>query len=345
MEPFHPQKSIPDKKRHSLLVATYNLVQSFFQTTMKNEWILPEPILLEITADQSQDIEKTIYGEVTISLITDDDKNSIGFVGITKDITKQKRTENALIRSEAIYRTLIKASPDAIVIIDKDGDILKSNNQAASLARQDRNEMIGDNYEKYISPDKREIMRLSQKKLLDTGRIDDLELTFLRKDETTFSGEVSIAAIEEKDEKIEAFVAVLRDITKRKKTEIEIKKSSERYQNLLEAMIEGLIIIDKNNLFTYINPSASEIFGYSFEDLLGKPISSIFNNKSIKIIEKKVEQTKNKNKSKKRFELDFNKKNGDIVHSLFSLNNIYGDNGDYLGTFAVITDITKEKNI
>ena len=263
--------------------------------------------------------------------------------GVARDVSSQRKVHNALLRSETLYRTLLKTSPDAILILDAEGDVINANNQAERLTRQIRSDMIGHNYLEYIQPSQKEEARAMIRAILEYGRISEKEFEFCRQDGSVFTGEVSVSALHDSFRQSRIFMVVIRDVTRRKKAEREIVLSMERYQRLLETMNEGLIILDKNLLFTFINPGASEIFGYTFEELLGKPFFTLLDRESRKTARSGLDNLKTGGKTKARFELRVKSKKGDILHTLISANVITGHKGDHLGVFAIITDVTRER--
>jgi len=72
---------------------------------------------------------------------------------ISEDITSKKQIENALIESEKMYRTLLNASPEGIIIIDIKGRITDISDIVLELfGAENKNEFIGAIFFSYYSP-------------------------------------------------------------------------------------------------------------------------------------------------------------------------------------------------
>ncbi len=83
---------------------------------------------------------------------------------------------------------------------------------------------------------------------------------------------------------------IFRDISERKKAEIALHNEKHRYQMLVTNIMEGVILIDKEGIISYINPRAAQIIGRSKEKLLGKPGVNILPDEISSIVPKKVGQ-------------------------------------------------------
>lgn len=71
--------------------------------------------------------------------------------------------------------------------------------------------------------------------------------------------------------KIGAVVA-MQDITERKIAEAALKQSEERFRNLVEQTNDWVWEVDKNFVFTYVNPQVESLIGYSPEQIIGKTL-------------------------------------------------------------------------
>lgn len=125
------------------------------------------------------------------------------------------------------------------------------------------------------------------------------------------------------------------------KAEKALIQSETKYKTLVERMSDGLGVQDTNGIITYVNERFCEIIGYRNTEIIGK--------KAVDILELlNVDQT----------ELDFNKidkhvvveqtittSEGKILNVLFQGQNLYDDEGNFEGSFGVITDITPLKEM
>ena len=97
------------------------------------------------------------------------------------------------------------------------------------------------------------------------------ELLNYRKDGTPFWNQISITPVKDAAGKVSHFVAVLHDITDRKRAEGALRDSEVQYRRLFEAAKDGILILDaETGIILDVNPFMVEMLGYSPEQLLGK---------------------------------------------------------------------------
>lgn len=106
-------------------------------------------------------------------------------------------------------------------------------------------------------------------------------------------------------------------------------------------MNEGLSIIDEKQVSTYVNKKLCEILGYTEYELLEEPIAEFLTEESQEIF---ANQMKERRKGKyEPYEMSWKRKDGTIAHTLVAPKTLFNEKGDFIGSFAVITDISKRK--
>ncbi len=247
----------------------------------------------------------------------------------------------AYIRSESIYRNLLKTTPDAIVILDKDGDILKVNERAAELFCEDRSLMIGNSYRDYIAvdivSDPESVFRLFDERNTFHEHLVQLK----RADNSVFDAELNASFIDNQPEGFQAYILVIRDITERIRSKKEIEQSAERYANLIRIMNEGFAVIDRNTLITYINEKASEMIGRELEEIIGVSLYTFLDEDGIRIWHDNIYDQQKQNDGSSNFELALYVSDSSTVLTRVSTRNFHSETGSLLGTVAVLTDITR----
>lgn len=132
--------------------------------------------------------------------------------------------DKSIVSSEKWLKTIIEASPDAIIVTDLDGIILDCNQAALDLsALRSKEELIGLNGLNTIHPEDRERIKRDVKNLLLNGMIKDTEYRVLNRNAEIFPVEISASTIFDKNDNPNAFVCILKDITKRKDVENNLK--------------------------------------------------------------------------------------------------------------------------
>ncbi len=157
--------------------------------------------------------------EMMLSPLESDD--GILVTAAIRDITVRKAAELNLIQMEARYRGLLEAAPDAMVVVDEDGDIILVNAQAEKQFGYRRDELIGQKVTNIIP------QGFAERLVTDAQRSDEdalaqqigtgNELSALRKDGSQFPIEIMLSPLTNTREVL--VTAAVRDISARKHAE------------------------------------------------------------------------------------------------------------------------------
>ncbi len=159
---------------------------------------------------------RVVWAELTVSAVRGENGALKYAVTIVEDITKRKQVELALGESEERMRTVAEFARDAIIVEDTSGNVAYWNRAAEKLIGYKKEEAVGKSLHKLIVP----------VRFHESGRGVEsnktLELEVLKKDGTEFTAELSIALLDTKCKW--ARIGIMRDVTSRKKTELENEK-------------------------------------------------------------------------------------------------------------------------
>ncbi len=182
-----------------------------------------------------------------------------------RDITKRKQTEVKLRESEALYHTLVDASPYTVTMSDLEGNITyASKNTLALHGFEKEEELLGKSALSLIAPEDYERSIANLKRTLKEGIIFGEEYTLLRKNGEPFKGELSAALIRDGNGNPKAFIATVRDITDRKEWEDALKASEEKYRTIAENVNVGIYrnTPGPKGRFIEVNPAFMRMFGW-----------------------------------------------------------------------------------
>ncbi|CAE6762255.1 PAS domain-containing protein [Nitrospira defluvii] len=192
-------------------------------------------------------------------------------LGVTRDVTEWKKTEQLLRQSEERYRRLLAVLPDAI-LVNRGGRIVFINEQGLQLFGASQPEdILGRSLYELVHADFHDLVRERIRHLLDSGStVPEVEEKAVRLDGTIV--DVAVRAARFQDEAGAGILVVLRDLSMRKVSEQRLRESEERLQSLLGAMEDVIwsASLDWGTLY-YVSPSVMEIYGRSTEEFLAQP--------------------------------------------------------------------------
>ncbi len=206
-----------------------------------------------------------------------------------RDLLEQE-AENLLRTSEAHTRAILDNAPDAIVVINEKGGILRWNQQAEQLFGWSADEAIGQSLDKLIVPEElREVHRKDIKHFILTGESNivgkSIDLWVIRKDKTQLDVSVRVSPLLLNEER--QFIGFIRDITERKIMENRMKsfnkeltrqvdEKTAEITDIFERITDGFIALDENFRYTYMNTKAGQLVHMEPASLMGKHIWEVF---------------------------------------------------------------------
>ena len=209
----------------------------------------------------------TCLMDLTATIVPWNDKKIV--IATFRDITGRKCLEDALKDSEGKYRQLIELVKEGIWVFDRSRRTAFVNPSMACMLGYSVDEMIGKSAECFISiPDFSDI-----KDFLDFfGNKQEFEL--ICKDKKKIYTKISISLINDMEGNYTGVLAVVTDITERKKIEEQNNRCRYNLEAILRSVQDGMIAVDKNLVLTEINEAACNICGFS-RDAIGKSLDSL----------------------------------------------------------------------
>jgi PAS domain S-box-containing protein len=291
--------------------------------------------------------------------------------------TTIKDKEKSVRESEDKYRQLFSTESDAIVIFDEETTLVKEINDAAlNLYGYDREEFLQLKAADILAdPGK---AAHDEKEIIDGNTRNILLQYHKKKDGTLFPSEVSSGAFVFQNRRM--ISTIIRDISKRIQAEKELKKhrhhleglvkertsllssavtklkreieqrkqakdalreSKEQYRLSLEATPDPIVVYDIEGKASYVNPAFEQTFGWSSDEVLGKPIDFELNEnltESKDVIKRMLKEEKIQSFETRRLTKDRRLLDIQISSSLFR-----NQEGKPAGSIMIFRDITKTK--
>jgi PAS domain S-box-containing protein len=201
-----------------------------------------------------------------------------GIAGASLIAVAVSQTQKARLRSRQLqegkeaFERLFEASPDALLVTDRNGRIAGANQRAASIFGYAREELMGQSLENLVPEELRDLHRAHRQGYYshpDTRPMGGgLDLNARRKDGSEFPVDVSLSALQSRG-KLQVLAAV-RDITERRRAEEALRESEERFRSVFEISPLGLALIQPGYRLVKVNASLCRMSGYSEAELVGK---------------------------------------------------------------------------
>jgi PAS domain S-box-containing protein len=187
-----------------------------------------------------------------------------------RDISIQKKAEEALRESEENYRSLIELAPVAIVV-HRDGKNVYANPEAVRMIKAKApGDIIGKDILTFISPDYHARTMGAVRKMSEEGvMLPPQEQRIVALDGEVLT--VEIAAKPVNFQGLPSIMVLMRDITKRKKAEEALFDSRQMLQTVLDTIPQRVFWKDKNSVFLGCNKSLAQDAGLSDpSEIVGK---------------------------------------------------------------------------
>ena len=133
-------------------------------------------------------------------------------------------------------------------------------------------------------------------------------------------------------------VLSFRDITDRVRAEAALKESESNYRRLVETANEGIWAVDCEIRTIYVNQLMADMLGYSQEEMWGRPVTEFMFPEDLADHQEKIGQ-----RVQGKYEQRLRRQDGSELWTIVSVRALKGGSGEFQGSFAMLTDITKRK--
>lgn len=276
-------------------------------------------------------------------LVRDADGTPLHWMGIALDITDHKNIELALQASQEQFRSAFEDASIAMCITTLDHRYVRVNQPYCDLFGGTAEEIMSVSVTDRIHPDDYE-RALADRDALVAGKIPyfHTERRLLRLDGSVIQALLGVSIIH--DSTGEKFLlSQIQDITDRKAMENSLREATETLKSVVKASPIAILVSDLNHNVIEWNPMAEKLFGWTAEEVLGKPSPAMPANSASDAAE--VRERVLSGEVLDNVEVQRLRKDGSILDLSLSAAPIRGADGSVRGGMAMFVDLTSRKMV
>jgi len=276
--------------------------------------------------------------------------NVVGAVMVFHDVSDRRRVEDALRASEERLRATFDQAAVGIVVADLNGRFLEANPRFCDILGYSFDELRQFTFTQIVHPEDLS-GTLAQTRALHAGETPHcvFENRYIRKDGATVWGRTTLALLREGGGEAQRIIGVVEDITDRKDTEQALRDSQAQAQEIrsgLAAIVESSddAIISKTleGVITTWNHGAERIFGYTADEVIGKPVTLLIPPNQIDE-EPAILQKLRCGERIDHYETVRMRKDGTLLDVSLTVSPVKDLNGTIIGASKIARDTTQRK--
>ena len=269
---------------------------------------------------------------------------------IATDITDRKKNEEALLKSEHMYRLFAENVSEVIWTMNIFGEVTYVSPTVFKLRGYTAEEVMHQRLEEIITPVCLPLAYEKLKTIFEEGRQGIFKppklvlLEQIKKDGSTVWTENIVGLVKDETNDSILILGVTRDITERRLAEEALRKSEENYRNIYMSAVEGIFRSTPEGRFISANPAIAHMLGYDSPDELIRVVRNI----SVDLFVDPEDRIRFTNALKqevvlKNYEVKCHHKSGATIWGLLNIRIIRDDAGNVVFFEGTCQDITERK--
>ena len=192
-------------------------------------------------------------------------------VAVGDDITERKRAERTLRRSEERFRSIFQYAGIGIAFRDAEGRYIQANPAYSLIVGYSDEELRQTTFQHIISPEEYDgHLKLVEQLAHNVIPSFEAESRYVHKDGHVVPVHTLVTALRGDDGKVTHFIALVKDISERKRAEAELRKSHTFLRQVIDTNPDFIFAKDREGRFTLVNEAIAECYGCTVEELIGK---------------------------------------------------------------------------
>ena len=265
-------------------------------------------------------------------------------LNLITDITERKRAAETLQESEDRFRTMVEAASEGVWTVDDGYRTTFVNRRLAEMLGYTAEEILGQLPERFMFPedeaDHRQRMEARRR-----GQSGQYERRYRRKDGSTLWALISVAPRSggAQTEPFRGAIAMLMDITERKRAEEALRESEERFRAVYEKAAIGIVLADVRGRILQANASFQRMLGRASEDLVGRTTEEFTHPEEVAFERTSFRQAMEEGRSDVQIQKRYVRKDGQIIWGNLTVSICRDAAGQPQFVIGLVEDITERK--
>jgi len=201
------------------------------------------------------------------------------FISVKEDITRRKEAEaelarlsSELDRQRRLLDEVLRATPDAILMVDREGVVAFANRAAQAAAAEGAGQLAGRRWtELSLTSSAAERFELERQQVLVSARSVGGQVS-VTGDGVDRELEYTLVPVPGDEGVPETVVATLRDVTRREAMERALRASEERFRALVQNSYDMITVLAEDGSIQYESPSVERLLGWRSEERVGRSV-------------------------------------------------------------------------
>jgi PAS domain S-box-containing protein len=271
--------------------------------------------------------------------IRDSHGNISGAVMVFHDVSLRRRAERALRASEARLSAVFSQAAIGIAVADLDGRFQEANHKFCSILGYSLEELRQYSFLDLTHPED-VVATLDKVKELRAGTIDNyaLEKRYVRKDGSTVWSSTTVTLLRNDAGEAERYIGIIQDISDRKQSEV----ARSHLAAVVEYSDDAIITKTLQGVISTWNPGAFRIFGYTADEVIGKPVTILIPDHYLNE-EPGILERLRRGERIDHYETVRRRKDGTLINVSLTVSPIKDESGRIIGASKIARDITRQK--
>lgn|GEM_PF-5192603 len=197
-------------------------------------------------------------------------KLAIAYANLKQEMVEDVALKKALVDSEKKFRAIFEQAGVGIAVTGLDKKLLQVNPKFCQFVGYTATELKSVTFEQITHPDERPADSIHIEQLRNNQRTTLIkEKRYIHQDGSVIWGKITVAVVNDSEEKPQYFIAVIEDITQRKRAELDLQESEARFISLLNTCPFLIRTLGNDGLCNFVNTAWLDLTGRTLEQELG----------------------------------------------------------------------------